>query len=75
MPAGIGFFRVFSPLQGELVHGVEVGEVGVLVLQQGGKDVGGVRLLGRGDKLRDLGQRKALCLIPRSNIILAYAIP
>ena len=64
-----------SPLQREFLHGVEVGEVGVFVFQQRGEDVDGVRLLGRGDKLRDLGQRKALCLIPRSNIILAYAIP
>lgn len=49
-----------SPPEGELVHGVEVGEGFVLVFQQGGKDVGRVRLLRGLDELRDLRQGEAV---------------
>ena len=49
---------VWLPFQRELVHGVEVGEVRVLVLQQQGQDVDSARLLGNLDELRNLSQGK-----------------
>jgi len=64
-----------SPLQREFLHGVEVGEVGVFVLQQRGEDVHGAGLLRRGDKLRDLGQGEAAHQVHDGEVVFANAVP